>query len=230
MDILVVMVQAFKAISEIMLALLLLRKWQSHKPHYFTDLPFMYGLVFLTLGLGENVDVLLDAEILAALVETQKFRLMFVVIAVSIMCFSLFQIWIPKRKRIKYGAISAFGASWGILTALSPTREAIYLLAAGYLLALIVPYSITYYLVYKHRRLPEIDARFILVAMVFLVVGQGLKTWFLTHGILWISEGIDLAAWLLIFVGLTRPAPYMQVETVKTVPKQRVAPPQSARL
>ena len=218
MDPLIVAVQAIKAIAELILAGVLLRKWRSHSPRFFTDLPFMYGAVFSVLGLGESVDVLIDAELLLTTVIAHKFRLMFVVVAVTIMCFSLFQIWVPKRKRIKYGGISTFGLSWMGLTLLSPTREAVYLFAAGYLLILIIPLGLTYYLVYRYRRLPDIDARLVLLATVFLVVGQGFKTLFLAFGILWISETIDLLAWILIALGVTRPAPYIKQMKIQSPP------------
>ena len=218
MDPLILAVQVIKAVAELILAGVLLRKWRSHSPRFFTDLPFMYGAVFAVLGLGESVDVLIEAELIITTVIAHQFRLMFVIAGVAIMCFSLFQIWVPKRKRVKYGGISLYGASWVLFTWMSSTREAIYLLAAGYLMMMIIPYCVTYFLVYRYRRLPDIDARLVLLATIFLVVGQGFKTLFLTFGILWISETIDLIAWILIAAGVTRPAPYIKQLTVQPTP------------
>ncbi|MHA1712649.1 MAG: hypothetical protein ACTSW4_01190 [Candidatus Ranarchaeia archaeon] len=201
---------------------MLVQKWRSHSPRFLTDLPFMYGLVFWVLGLGESVDVSIETGVLMGTVEDYKFRLVFVILTVSIMCFTLFQIWLPKQRRIKYGGIFSFGMSWLVLTVLSSTREAIYLLAAGYLMAMIVPYGITYYLVYRYHRLPEVDARLILLATAILTIGQGLKTWFLAYGILWISETIDMTAWVTIYFGVTRPSPSSQAMPQKIAAIQTV--------
>ncbi|MHA1861117.1 MAG: hypothetical protein ACTSVM_02320, partial [Candidatus Ranarchaeia archaeon] len=160
------------------------------------------------VGFGESIDVAMDAGVFPVILAIQKFRLLFVIVGVTVMLFSLFQIWIPKHKKTKFGGTAFFGLSWFFFLIIGPSREFVYLVTAGYFVILIVPYFVTFYLVYKYKRLPEIDARLILLSTIVLFFGQVFKTWFLTVGMLWVSEAIDLVAWIMIFIGFTHPAPY----------------------
>ena len=218
MDLLVLITQILKATSELAICGHLLYQWRSHSPRYLTDLPCMYGVVFGLLGMGEVVDVMIEALILPGITLSHQFRLLFVVAGVSLMLFSLFQIWVPRKHAVKYGVPLIYSLVWTIVTLISPTRELIYLFAVGFLLSLIIPNFGTYYLVYRYRRLPNIDARWIMASTLLLIIGQGFKTWFLAAGILWISEAIDLFAWMCIYIGLTHAAPYAQEQSAVETP------------
>ncbi len=208
MDVLVIAVQTLKATIEITVGLLLLQKWRRHSPRFTSDLPFIFGLLLMLIGFGETMDILMDGGILLTILEIQKIRISFVIAGLSLLFFSLFQIWTPKKIGLKIIGTMSFSGSWTILHLLAPTREIVYSISAVYFVMCSVPYFVTFALVYRYHRLPEVDARFILISTMLLFVGQVFKTWFLINGILWISETIDLLGWAMIFVGFNHPAPY----------------------
>jgi hypothetical protein len=208
MDALVIAVQTLKATIEITVGFLLLNKWKKHFPRFISDLPFIFGLLLVLVGIGESMDVFMDSGVLLALLEFQKIRISFVIAGLTLLFYSLFQIWTPKKRWIKIIGAFSYGGSWTLLHLLAPSREIVYLISAGYFALCSVPYFVTFILVYRYQRLPEVDARFILLSTSLLFIGQVFKTWFLVNGILWISEAIDLLGWAMIFVGFNHPAPY----------------------
>ncbi len=197
-------IEIIKTIVEINLGLLLLNKWRKSFHPMYTDLPFLFGLALTFVGVGEGFDAFGDLGFFEYTIFLFKIRWLFIVAMMTVSMFSLMQIWMPKRPRVKIAVPTLFGGSWLAISMLLPDRFTLYQVLIGYLTVFFVPYIITFILIYYYRRLPEVNSGILVIGMFVVLLGQISKSTFLAIGLLWISELIDLVGFSLVYVAFVK--------------------------
>ncbi|MHA2406904.1 MAG: hypothetical protein ACXACA_00820 [Candidatus Ranarchaeia archaeon] len=200
------LIEVLKVIVEVNMGLLLLNKWRKSFHPMYTDLPFLFGLAFTFIGVGEIFDVLTDLGILVYTILLFKIRWLFIVAMMSVSLFGLAHIWIPNRTKAKFAIPSVFGGSWLGMTVILPDKLALYQVLTVYMLVFFIPYHNTFALINYYRRLPEANSSILLVGMLIVLAGQVTKSAFMAIGLLWISELVDLVGFgLSYFAFVTQP-------------------------
>ncbi|MHA2059622.1 MAG: hypothetical protein ACW976_02440 [Candidatus Ranarchaeia archaeon] len=199
------LIEVLKVIVEVSMGLLLLKKWRKSFHPMYTDLPFIFGLAFTFIGVGEIFDVLTDLGILTYTIFLFKIRWLFIVAMMSVSLFGLAHIWLPNRTKAKFAIPSVFGGSWLVMTLLLPDKLALYQVLTVYMLIFFIPYLTTFALINYYHRLPEVNSSILLVGMFIVLTGQITKSLFMAAGLLWVSELIDLVGFGLSFFAFTTP-------------------------
>ncbi|MHA1916712.1 MAG: hypothetical protein ACTSUV_00140 [Candidatus Ranarchaeia archaeon] len=199
------LVEVAKAITELVLGFVLINKWKKSFNRMYTDLPFLFGLSIVMVGLGESMDAVMDLGLIMYSVEIFKIRWLFLVAMMGFMLFALTNIWIHNRKVLKTIIPVLFSGSWLLISLILPDRASLYQVLIIYLGVFLVPFVITFSLLYIHKRLPEVNSGMLLLGIFIMMIGQFSKSAFLLIGILWISELIDLFGFVFISYGFIKP-------------------------
>lgn len=210
------------------LGFLMYRKWRRQSKRYFTDFPFLMALTFGFYGLGKLLDSFLyyyfrNEVSLGSLATVQvpnaflltKVRFVLSPILVVIpFTILMLEIWFVDRKRLQV----AIGSIWTVLSFASVIifQEYNQLLISNALISLgpILLSIVTFLIIHKNRRLPEINSLILAIGWFAFVITQLIRPiwrempsdsiW----GMTWIGELLEMAAMVIVGIGFLMPAFY----------------------
>jgi len=148
------------------------RKWRRQSKRYFTDFPFLMALTFGFYGLGKLLDTFLyyyfrnevslgslaTVEVPNAFLLTKVRFVLSPILVVIPFTILMLEIWFVDRKRLQV----AIGSIWTVLSFASVIifQEYNQLLISNALISLgpILLSIVTFIIILKNRRLPEINA------------------------------------------------------------------------
>ncbi|MCD6513731.1 MAG: hypothetical protein J7L07_02300 [Candidatus Odinarchaeota archaeon] len=194
------LIEFAKTIVQFILAGLLLAKWMSSKERFYTDIPFLFGMLFMFVAIGEALDALFDAQLLLATLELYKVRLFIAVTGLTFIVFLLFVIWVRKNYRYHSIFSASFLGIFGSLILISENATTALLVASIAIILVAIPSGITLIVIWRLKRLPEFHSLLAAIAIVIIVLGQILENILSGSSILWISEGVDLLGWITLYL------------------------------
>jgi len=195
---------------------------------YFSDFPFLMALTFGFYGLGKLLDTFLyyyfrNEVSLGSLATVQvpnaflltKIRFILSPILVIIpFTILMLEIWFVDRKRLQI----AIGSIWTIFSFVSVIifQEYNQLLLSNALITLgpILLSIVTFLIIHKNKRLPEINSLILAVGWILFVITQLIRPiwreipsdsiW----GMTWIGELLEMATMIIVGIGFLKPAFY----------------------
>jgi hypothetical protein len=211
----------------------LFKRWNRQSQRYITDFPLLMALTFLFYALGKIMDIYLylrfshtpniwqlndPVALLAA-----KIRFLISPILVIVPYFILMMvIWFEGRRRLQI----FLGLGWAMLSvsAILIAQTLPQLLLINVLIA-VLPISlsiITYVVIYRQKKLPEINSLLLVIGWALFIIMQlsrsswlsmGIGTW----GLSWVGELLELTPLLIIWRGFTSPASFYEEEIKPTI-------------
>jgi len=192
-----------------LIGLLLLFRWYRADVHYFTDIPFLFGIGMFFAGAAEAVDVFFDSGLAENIIGFTSYTLQFYQLRVSLTLFTLslwllasVLIWTSERRRLGFGltlmyALIALAAIW-----LSNTIELVRLVLLPFLAIAFIAFIITFLTAWFMKRLPDVHGLVMSIGAIIALVGQVLKNPLDALGIIWVSELVDLIGIIILVAGL----------------------------
>ena len=202
LDIILISIESVKVVIQLSLGGLLLIPWLKAKRKFYSDLPFLLGVVLLGVGLGELFDVLMDANILAETVEIYRVRLSVLLVGLEAIIFAISIIWFRKRLdlrnvfRIGYPAIYLAGIFW------FSTIETILQFVSIMIISAIIPLILTFAIAWKLKRLPSVHGLLVAVGTTIIAIGQVIEPIFRVYNALALAEFIDILGWVIVFASV----------------------------
>ena len=210
------------------LSFLMYRKWRRQSKRYFTDFPFLMALTFGFYGLGKLLDTFLyyyfrnevslgslaTVEVPNAFLLTKVRFVLSPILVVIPFTILMLEIWFVDRKRLQV----AIGSIWTVLsfTSVIIFQEYNQLLVSNALISLgpILLSIVTFIIIHKNRRLPEINSLILAIGWFGFVITQLIRPiwrempsdsiW----GMTWIGELLEMAAMVIVGIGFLIPAFY----------------------
>ncbi|MHA1847210.1 MAG: hypothetical protein ACTSXU_06155 [Promethearchaeota archaeon] len=190
---------------------ILLRIWLKSSKRYFTDFPFWFALTFFTLGISKLIDFYIgfvsnDMDSTNQLLFILKFRYFFFALTVGELIMVLLIIWFKNKRSVQVSILSLYSILWFFIIIYSRDYESLTKSSSIILLPAIIFIIFTFLFIYRQKRLPKFHALYVAVGTIIYTISQILRPFMVRigdtkWGLMWVCEIIDLAAWLIIFLG-----------------------------
>ncbi|RLI60558.1 MAG: hypothetical protein DRO67_08890 [Candidatus Asgardarchaeum californiense] len=205
-------IEIMKFAVQILFGVILFRKWISAENRFYTDIPFLFSITLISVGLGEFVDVLMDFGILAKTLLEYQIRLLILAPGVTAIVFLVAMIWLRDSEKLIIALTSIYGTSYVLIVALSQSIEAMMMLISILLAIMMVAGSVTFLIIWLLKRLPNVNSFLVFLGGIIVMLGQLAEGVFLPQALLWISELIDLVGWSLMFLSIYIPPSYAKTQ------------------
>ncbi|MFW9800482.1 MAG: hypothetical protein ACFFD9_08600 [Candidatus Thorarchaeota archaeon] len=200
----------------VLMAAYLIRMWFHQEHRLNTDLPLMFGIVFLAQAVNNLIRLLPMVGILEMTLELFRVRAL-VIIATSFPLLGVvLHIWLPGIRRHHMKILAALVTYWVVAALLGPTEETIILLVMPVILTLTIGMVLTFAVTWKTSRLKEVRSDLMVVSFIFGILSQVVATDILLNNVL------TALATLLATLGLTNP--WRSRKTVEMTTRPTIVP------
>jgi len=160
------------SVFSITIAVFLISVWVRQKNHLYTDLPLLFGVMFMAQALNSIVRTLPTLGIIEASLLLFRLRTLVILAVVFPLALVALHIWLP-RIRDKYSRVlGVLAAYWIVVTTLAPSEDLIMLLCIPILLVLDLAMIVTFSITWKTGRLKEVRSSLMVLAFLLGFVSQ----------------------------------------------------------
>ncbi len=216
MDIIALIIVPVRVVVFLLCGLVLLKSWLVSKKRYFSDLPFVLALMFLTLFVGKCIDLYILVNFTSSSTSAEYLAVLsirYVIMAINTVeiLSAVLIIWNRSRVLVNLGIIAGYSAVWivWLLSAkdFSSLSRSLYLVAPV-LILLVATFLFTYF---QKRLTNKFNSLHVTIGTIVYVVSQVIRPSLANvgggdWGLTWIGEIIDLVGWLFIFRGFIEPS------------------------
>ncbi len=202
-------VELAKMVAMFLIGMILLLRWFRAEVHFYTDIPFLFGIAMFFAGSAEGIDFFFDSGLAESLLGIVTYTLPIYQIRVSLTVFTLtlwlfasVLIWTTDRKMAGYAITIIYGIATLAAIWLSPAIETVRLALLPFLAIAFIVFIITFLLAWHWKRLPDVNGLIMSIGAIIALIGQVLKNPLDAIGIIWVSELIDLVGIILLTAGL----------------------------
>ncbi|RDE15015.1 MAG: hypothetical protein C4K47_03295, partial [Candidatus Thorarchaeota archaeon] len=154
------------SVFSITIAVFLISVWVRQKNHLYTDLPLLFGVMFMAQALNSIVRTLPTLGIIEASLLLFRLRTLVILAVVFPLALVVLHIWLP-RIRDKYSRVlGVLAAYWIVVTTLAPSEDLIMLLCIPILLVLDLAMIVTFSITWKTGRLKEVRSSLMVLAFL----------------------------------------------------------------
>ncbi len=187
------------------MAVYLIVMWYRQENRLMTDLPLMFGIVFICHATNQAILLLSEYGYLAATLEVFKMRAVIVGgIAVPLVGV-LLHIWLPRIRKHHLRIIGLVALYWAAVLILGPTQEFIMLLHLPIIIFFMGGMVLTFAITWKTGRLKEVRSDLMVISSAFSLVGQTGMVAFVAIGLAFVPAVITGFATGLATLALVNP-------------------------
>ncbi|MHA1777629.1 MAG: hypothetical protein DRO88_04330 [Promethearchaeia archaeon] len=217
-----------KVIGLFILAFIMFRRWRRQTKRYFSDFPFLMGLTFVMYAVGKIYDLLVYyylsngqpfkdlSEIHSPYgLELIKLRFFFSPMLVIIpYVIIMLEIWMEGKVKWQVVITSSFSVSSITAILICQTYQQLLLINASISVVPVLISVISFFLIYKRKRMPEINSLLIAIGQLLFIIFQFIRPIWATiggdpvWGLTWIAEIVETIPLILNGWGFLTPAPY----------------------
>ncbi len=210
-------VEVFKVFVQVTIGGVLLFRWYRAERHYYTDMPFLFGMSLLFAAGGESVDVWYDYHNVIPDLFIFRIRTTFATMTLLLYLIATILIWFSERMRLGYSLILLYFVSIQAAVWLPLTQQEIMFWILPFLFTLIIAFILTFILAWALKRLPDVHGLIMAIGAIIAMIGQGFKTTLAAMQLMWISELIDLLGLTILALGLFIKPGYAKPKTSATL-------------
>lgn len=209
-------------VREIVLILLgsyLMLRWLKAEKRFFTDFPFLMAVTTFILFVAKLYDLYLfnyfgDLDLNAYFIDDPnilwlaKARWLLMLANVVPMISLLLSIWLADYdKKYLYAIISVYVGFWTIYFIVVPSFDLIRNVHYILLMPLIFLSILTYFFLYKNKRVPEIHSLILAIAWILYLISSIIRPTILISigdppwGMSWVGEILDIINWIIMTLG-----------------------------
>jgi hypothetical protein len=188
-----------------LMAVYLIYTWYRQENRLMTDLPLLFGIVFIAHATNQAVLLLSEYGYLAATLEVFKMRAVIVgAIAVPLVGV-LLHIWLPRIQKHHIRIIGVVTLYWVLVLLLGPTQEIIMILHLPIIMFFMGGMVLTFAITWKTGRLKEVRSDLMVISSAFSFVGQTGMVTFVAIGLAFVPAVITGFATGLATLALVNP-------------------------
>ena len=187
------------------MAVYLIVLWNRQENKLLTDLPLMFGIVFIAHASNQIILMLSEYGYLLMTLELFRVRAMIVGGIALPLVGVLLHIWLPAIRRYHIRLIGLVALYWFGVLLLGPTPEIIMLLHLPIILIFMGGMVLTFAITWKTGRLKEVRSDLMVFSAALSFIGQATLVSFTTMGLALIPAGITGFATALAALALINP-------------------------
>ncbi len=223
-DLLLVFVSASRVFTLLIISFLLFKKWISSDKRFFSDIPFLMGVFFMSWGLSKIIDVYIFANYTLAqanqpdgvLYTLGIMRFYLVVIESVPMWILAVLIWFPNQKKKQIG-IAGVAILFNLILLLTATNYIQMLQRFPLILFPVVfLHLLTYMFLYLQKRFPNINNKMLALGFFLMIVNSLMISIYRTPepqpwGYTWLHELIELGIVAILGYGFLTTSNYKKI-------------------
>jgi len=191
-----------KVIIQFGLAFTLFARWFRARIHFFTDIPFIFGVTMLSIASGELLDVLMDYGILDKTLSLYQIRILVLFVGAIFLVYLICLIWLRDNILQQCVLVGSYATAFATVVFVSSSIEKLLFYVSVLLAFVMIPGIITFFMIWRLKRIPELNSGLIFIGGVTILIGQFAEYVLLKSGLLWICEFVDLIGWSFMLSAL----------------------------
>jgi hypothetical protein len=160
------------SVFSIIIAVFLITVWSRQKNHLYTDLPLLFGVMFLAQAVNSIVRTLPTLGIVESSLLLFRLRTLVILAEVFPLTLVALHIWLPRIRNRYSRVLAVLALYWVAVTALAPSESLIMLLCIPILLVLDFTMIATFSITWKTGRLKEVRSGLMVSGFVLGFVSQ----------------------------------------------------------
>ena len=191
-----------KVIIQFGLAFTLFTRWFKARVHFFTDIPFIFGVTMLSIASGELLDVLMDYGILDKTLSLYQIRILVLFVGAIFLVYLICLIWLRDNILQQCVLVGSYATAFATVVFVSSSIEKLLFYVSVLLAFVMIPGIITFFMIWRLKRIPELNSGLIFIGGVTILIGQFAEYILLESGLLWVCEFVDLIGWIFMLLAL----------------------------
>jgi MFS family permease len=160
------------ALFSIVLAIFLIGLWLRQKNHLYTDLPLLFGTMFLAQAVNSIIKVSPTLGIMEASLAVFRIRTFVILGSVLPLAVVVLNVWFPKLRHRYSRILGLLSLYWVIVTLFAPTEGLVMMLCIPILLVFSIAMIVTFSITWRTGRLKEVRSGLMVLAFVLGFVSQ----------------------------------------------------------
>lgn len=160
------------SVFSIVIAAFLISVWLRQKNHLYTDLPLLFGIMFMAQALNSIIRTLPALGIVEASLVLFRIRSLVILAVVFPLALVALHIWLPRIRHRYSRVLAVLALYWIAVTLLAPSEGLVMLLCIPILLVLDLTMIVTFAITWKTGRLKEVRSSLMVFAFVLGFVSQ----------------------------------------------------------
>lgn len=209
--------------ASIMISVYLLAIWKRQSTRLYTDLPLMFGIVFLAYSVNMFIQILPQTGIIEASIELFKVRTVTIGATVLPMLSMLMHILLPKYSQHHKKVMAAVVIYWFAVTLFGPTEQLIMSMLIPVVVVVIIGLTITFTITWRTGRLKEVRSDLVVASLVLLFISQTSKVPLVGLGLGFIADILTATGTIIVTLAMANPwykrksKPISQAEEIHSV-------------
>jgi len=189
----------------VILAVFLFRLWYRQENRLLTDLPLMFGMVFIAQSLNTMMLMLPGTGLVQENFPFFQARSVAILFAAIPLLGSILHIWIPHLKKYHSRVILLLSAYWLSVAFFAVSKEIVILLHTPVLVGLMIVLIITFAITWRTHRLSEVRSDLMVLSILFTIVGQTFRVPLLTLGLDYVAYSVNALSVVIATLALSNP-------------------------
>jgi hypothetical protein len=152
-----------------------IRLWYRQENRLSTDLPLMFGIMFIGQAVNNVLLALPLAGIFPASLLYFKFRALWIVTTIFPLLGVVVNIWLPRYQHRHNRILGALLLYWILVVVLGPTEEVVMRLHLPVILLLTIAMIVTFSITWRTGRLKEVRSDLLVLTFALGTVGQAVR-------------------------------------------------------
>ncbi|MGQ4914289.1 MAG: hypothetical protein ACP6IU_05995 [Candidatus Asgardarchaeia archaeon] len=191
-----------KVIIQFGLAFTLFTRWFKARVHFFTDIPFIFGVTMFSIASGELLDALMDYGILNKTLSLYQIRILVLFVGAIFLVYLICLIWLRDNVLQQGVLVGSYATVFIAIVFISSSIEKLLFYVSVLLAFVMIPGIITFFMIWRLKRIPELNSGLIFIGGVIILIGQFAEYILLESGLLWVCEFVDLIGWIFMLLAL----------------------------
>lgn len=195
-------IELLKVMLQFSIAIVLIIRWLYAKVRFYSDIPFIFGLAMISFASGELLDILMDFALITKDFHMYQLRISILTIGIFLMLYMITLIWMRERIKIRYLILFTYLLVFIGAIFVSQSISQLLFYVSILLVFIMVPGMFTFFLMWRLKRLPQLNSFLIFISGMIIMIGQLLEPFLLSLSFIWIGELIDFFGWSIMLMGL----------------------------
>ncbi len=198
------------AIVAFLLSTLLIFKWSKTQTRYYSDLPFLFGVSILFIGVSTLLNLVYSMTFFIPEITLFQTRGILICITAVTMFIGVLKIWLPENYKLLIGGGLIYAISFLTVLFSSTTPSLIVTYTSPFIAVNIILVVATFTAVYIKRRLPSINPLLIIIGALIILISQLMKAITPLLNLIILPDLISIIGWSVFTLGFLVKAPYFR--------------------
>ncbi len=199
------------AISMIV-GIFLIRIWYRQENRLITDLPLVFAIAIMSNAINMMMIILPIVGEFTASIEYFRLRTMIIGGSVIPIFGTMFQIWLPSKKKYHNRILLVFLAYWASIAVFGPTESFIMMMCIPLILVSGVIIGATFIITWKTGRLTEVRSDLMVFSLPFSMGSQVLRLSFVSTPFFYVPDLLLMISFFFVGFGFYLPYRKMNAE------------------